>query len=360
MSVHHIERSRTGDITQLPTFCFKERIEGINPSFTRFEELRTLQLNLGNRCNLACAHCHVGASREGDKVMSKEVIDAIVVFLRNHGDITLDITGGCPELNPNFPYLITETDGLDVRRLVRTNLVIATEPDMAGLFEFYRDHGLALVASLPCFTRENVDRQRGVGVFERSIAALRRLNDLGYGDILELTLVYNPGGDALPGPQKELEALYREELMAGYNIRFTRLFTLTNVPIGRFRDHLAAQGALAHYLRTLSERFNPVTAPSLMCRSLISVDWMGNLYNCDFNQAVQMVLPNGSDGPLRIGDLERALKRGIPIQFNNHCFACTAGEGSGCFGQCGDTPDGGKKTALDDKVGSDRLHRSEH
>jgi radical SAM/Cys-rich protein len=354
------DRSTTGDIARLPTFCFKERIEGIDPSFARFETLRTLQLNLGNRCNLACAHCHVGASPTGKEVMGKEVIDAVVAFLHDHDGITLDITGGCPELNPNFPYLVTETDGLDIRRLVRTNLVITTEPGMTGLPEFYRDHGLALVASLPCFTAENVNRQRGDGVFEGSIAALRRLNDLGYGDTLELTLVYNPGGDALPGPEKELETLYRKELMAGYGIRFSRLFTLTNVPIGRFQDQLAGQGVLARYLRTLAEHFNPVCAPSLMCRSLISVDWKGNLYNCDFNQAVQMVLTDGNNIPLRIDGLDRALQKGIPMRFNNHCFACTAGEGSSCFGQYGNIQSGQSGTAVKDKGEPDQFHRSEH
>ena len=359
MSIDHTYRNESGGIAQLPIFCFKERIEGIDPAFARFDTLRTVQLNLGNRCNLTCAHCHVGASPSGEKVMEKGVIDAVVAFLRDHEGVTLDITGGCPELNPHFTYLITETDGLDIRRVVRTNLVITTEPGMTGLPEFYRDHGLALMASLPCFTAENVDRQRGAGVFERSIAALRKLNSLGYGDALELTLVYNPGGDVLPGPQSDLEDLYRKELMDGYAVRFTRLFTLTNVPIGRFQEHLAGEGTLAVYLRTLSEAFNPATLPSLMCRSLISVDWAGNLYNCDFNQSLQMVLPDGYNEPLQIYDLERALQKGIPMRFNDHCFACTAGEGSSCFGQHGGAGSGKNGAVVVNKAGSDQLHRSE-
>ncbi len=326
------------DIIELPAFCFKEKIENVNPSYVQFERLRTLQLNLGNRCNLACVHCHVGASPSGEKTMGKEVIDAAIAFLRNHPGITLDITGGCPELNPFFTDLIAGTDGLRLNRLLRTNLVIAAEPGMAWLPEFCRDHGLGLVASLPCFTAENVDRQRGDGVFQRSIAVLKRLNDLGYGSTLELNLVYNPWEDALPAAEEGLEALYRKELMDGYGIRFTRLFTLTNVPIGRLQESLAARGDLARYIRTLAGCFNPAAAPSLMCRTLVSVDWEGYLYNCDFNQAARVVLTGGNNIPLTIDGLEQALQREIPICFGNHCFACTAGEGSSCFGQRGGAP----------------------
>ncbi len=357
MSVHLTDHAGTGDVTRLPAFCFGERIGSTDLPFPRFETLRTLQLNLGNRCNLACAHCHVGASPEGEKIMDKGVIDGAVAFLRRHGGIDLDITGGCPELNPNFSYLIAGTDGLGMRRSVRTNLVIATEKGMTGLPEFYRDHDLALVASLPCFTPENVDRQRGTGVFKRSVAVLRKLNDLGYGDSHELTLVYNPGGDTLPGPQKDLETRYRQELMAGFGIRFTRLIVLTNVPVGRFRGQLVARGGLATYLRTLAETFNPATLPFLMCRSLINVDWAGNLYNCDFNQAVGMALPGDKGGPLHLSDLEMALRKVIPIRFDDHCFACTAGEGSGCFGQV-ESP-GNREAGKYCGNGPERLHHFE-
>lgn len=337
MSILSIHYEPAENITELPAFCFKEKIANADPSCVQFKGLRTLQLNLGNRCNLACAHCHVGASPSGEKIMGEKTIDAAVAFLHNHPGVTLDITGGCPELNPFFSYLIARTDRLDIDRLVRTNLVIATEPGMTWLPEFYRDHGLALVASLPCFTAENVDRQRGEGVFRRSIAALRRLNELGYGRTLELTLVYNPWEEALPGPEKGLEALYRKELMEGYGIGFTRLFALTNVPIGRLQERLAGRGALARYIRTLVESFNPAVARSLMCRTLVSVDWEGNLYNCDFNQAARMALADGNNRPLSIDGLEEALQKGIPMRFANHCFACTAGEGSSCFGRLGDT-----------------------
>jgi len=343
------------EITELPTFCFEEKIEDVDPSYVHFKRLRTLQLNLGNRCNLACAHCHVGASPSGEKAAGKEVIDEAIAFLRSRPGLTLDITGGCPELNPFFTYLIAGTDCLDVDRLVRTNLVIAAEPGMTWLPEFYRDHGLGLVASLPCFTAENVDRQRGGGVFQRSIAVLKRLNDLGYGSTLELNLVYNPWEDTLPGSEKDLEALYRKELMEGYGIRFTRLFALTNVPIGRTRDRLVARGDLARYIRTLAEYFNPAAAASLMCRTLVSVDWEGNLYNCDFNQAVGMVLTGPDNEPLRIDGLEQALQKEFPLRFSNHCFACTAGEGSSCFGRQGggrsETDRGGvKKGNKSDRV----------
>ena len=338
MPIQLIHDEPAEDLTELPTFYFREKIENIDPSCVQFKGLRTLQLNLGNRCNLTCAHCHVAASPSGEKVMSKKVIDAAIAFLCSRPGITLDITGGCPELNPFFADLIAGTDRLGIDRLVRTNLVIAAEPGMAWLPEFYRDHGLGLVASLPCFTAENVDRQRGGGVFQRSIAVLKRLNDLGYGSALELNIVYNPWEDTLPGPEKEMETLYRKKLMDGYGIRFTRLFALTNVPVGRLQGSLAARGDLARYIRTLAECFNPAAASSLMCRTLVSVDWEGNLFNCDFNQAARVVLTGGNNIPLTIDGLEQALQKEIPIRFGNHCFACTAGEGSSCFGQRGGAP----------------------
>jgi len=314
-------------------FDFEHMIESVDTSCSRFESLRTVQLNLGNRCNLTCSHCHVEASPSGEKVMGKEVIDAVLAFLRKSQGITLDITGGCPEMNPHFRYLIEQTDHLDLCRIVRTNLVITREPGMEWLPEFYRDHGLGLVASLPCFTRDNVDRQRGTGVFEQSIAALQLLNGLGYGESPELTLVYNPGEAVLPGPQNVLEAMYREELLNGYHISFTRLFTLTNIPIGRFRNRLMESDALEGYLQTLVECFNPEAARAIMCRSLISIDWKGLLYNCDFNQAAGLPIRDAQGTPCTIHGLDRVLLEGIDPVFGPHCFGCTAGEGSGCFGQ---------------------------
>lgn len=311
---------------------FRRRVEKVDPSCARFEDLRTLQLNLGNRCNLACCHCHVAASPEGSRLMGRDVMDRIIDFLGSRRGITLDITGGCPEMNPHFRYLIEMTDTLGVRRIVRTNLTIAGEPGMERLPEFYRDHCLTLVASLPCFNQANVDRQRGSGAFHRSITTLRRLNDLGYGESLELNLVYNPEGNALPGSQQFLESLYRKELMDRYGIRFTNLFTITNVPIGRFRDHLETRGELAIYQDALVERFNSDAARSIMCRSLISVDWKGCLYNCDFNQAAGKPIRSEEGMPCTVRHLAEVARYGTPLVFGEHCFSCTAGEGSSCFG----------------------------
>ncbi|MRR58099.1 MAG: radical SAM/Cys-rich domain protein [Deltaproteobacteria bacterium] len=307
-------------------------IEMVDPTCARFDTLRTLQLNLGNRCNLACVHCHVAASPQGSSLMGREVMDQVIGFLGSRRDVTLDITGGCPEMNPDFSYLIERTGSLGVRRIVRTNLAIAGEPGMERLPEFYRDNALALVASLPCFHGATVDRQRGDGTFQRSIATLRRLNDLGYGDSLELNLVYNPEGNALPGSQRFLESLYRKELMDRYGIRFTNLFTITNVPIGRFRDHLETRGELASYRDTLVERFNGDAAPSIMCRTLISVDWKGRLYNCDFNLAAGLPLRSDEGVILTVRQLAEAPRHGTPLTLGEHCFSCTAGEGSSCRG----------------------------
>lgn len=311
-----------------------EHIRSVDPSCALFDSLRTIQINLGNRCNLACGHCHVAASPEGTHAMGKEVMDGIVGYLESRPEErpTLDITGGCPELNPRFRYLIERTDRLGIRRILRTNLAIAADPGMEWLPAFYRDHGLTLTASLPCFEAANVDRQRGEGVFRRSIAVLLELNRLGYGGPLELNLVYNPEGDDVPGSQSTLEALYRKELMGRYGIRFTNLFTITNLPIGRFRTRLEAAGSLHSYLRKLAGNFNPSAAPGIMCRSMISVDWRGRLYNCDFNQAAGLPITTAKGEPLDVSRLPEAARRGNRLVLTDHCFGCTAGEGSGCFG----------------------------
>ncbi len=312
--------------------AFKELVQGINPVYGRFDTLRTLQVNLGNRCNLACSHCHVGASPRGTRMMAREVMAKIAGFLARTSGVTLDITGGCPELNPNFRYLVEATADLSPRRLLRSNLVIMLEPGMAWLPEFCREQGLVVIASLPCYQEENVDRQRGEGVYARSIAALKRLNALGYGDVLELDLVYNPGGAFIPGSQRDLEAAYREELRARHGIRFNHLYTIANAPLGRFREYLEAKGAFERYLNLLATSFNPDTAGSIMCRTLVSVDWKGFLYNCDFNQAAGLPIA-GEDGRiLKIDDLEEAAREGNELFLAQHCYCCTAGEGSSCTG----------------------------
>jgi radical SAM/Cys-rich protein len=311
---------------------FRERIDAVDPSFTSFERLQTLQVNLGDICNLACSHCHVGASANGSRVMGREVMAKIAAALRNHPGLTLDITGGCPEMNPDFRFLVDETEGLSPRRILRSNLTIMTEPGMEWLPQFCRDRRLVITASLPCYLEENVDRQRGAGTYDRSIRALRELNSLGYGGDLELNLVYNPGGPFLPSSQQELESAYREELARRFGIVFHSLFTITNATVGRFRDELEAKGGLERYTNLLATRFNPEAAAGMMCRTMVSVDWRGVLYDCDFNQVLEMPLRREDGTPLWLDDLAEAATAGREILFGGHCYCCTAGEGSSCTG----------------------------
>ena len=312
--------------------AFKKRLKEINPVYVRFDTLQTLQVNLGNRCNLACRHCHVAASPQGKKVMNREVMAKVVGFLSRQPGLTLDITGGCPEMNPHFRFLNEATEGLSPRRIVRSNLTIMAEPGMEWLPGFCGEHGLVIIASLPCYMKENVDRQRGEGVYARSIAALKMLNGIGYGDGLELNLVYNPGGDSVPGSQKELEAAYKKELRERHGIRFNNLYAIANAPIGRFREYLEAKGAFDRYLNLLATSFNPDAAGSIMCRTLVSVDWKGFLYNCDFNQASGLPITGEDGGILKIGDIEDAVRSGNELFLAQHCYCCTAGEGSSCTG----------------------------
>lgn len=312
--------------------AFKEKLREIDPLFVTFDSLQTLQVNLGNLCNLGCAHCHVGASPTGDRIMGSEVVEKIVGFLARRQGIILDITGGCPEMNPHFRSLVEATAGLSPRRIVRSNLAIMTEPGMEWLPSFCRDQRLVIIASLPCYLEENVDAQRGRGVFSRSIEALKALNALGYGDTFELNLVYNPGGDFLPGSQQGLEDAYRTELAARHGIRFNSLFTITNAPIGRFREYLEAKGTYERYLAMLATRFNPDAARTIMCRTLVSVDWKGFLYNCDFNQASGLPITGANGDILKIDDLEEAARTGAELFLAQHCYCCTAGEGSSCTG----------------------------
>ncbi|SNB44725.1 arsenosugar biosynthesis radical SAM (seleno)protein ArsS [Geobacter sp. DSM 9736] len=312
--------------------AFKEKLKSVNPIYIKFDTLQTLQLNLGNVCNLRCSHCHLSCSPEGTGIMEQGVMDRAIGFLARQPGLVLDMTGGCPELNPLFRYLVERTEGLARRRMVRSNLTILSEPGMEWLPDFYRDHQLVIVASLPCYEKENVDRQRGSGVFERSIEALHRLNAVGYGETLELNLVYNPGGAFIAGSQKELASAYGRELYQRHGIRFNNLYTITNAPIGRFREYLEARGAYERYLNLLAGSFNREAAGNIMCRSLVSVDWNGFLYNCDFNLAVGLPI-TGKDGTiLKIDDLQAAATSGTELFLAQHCYCCTAGEGSSCTG----------------------------
>lgn len=259
-------------------------------------------------------------------------MDKIVNFLRQKNGVTLDITGGCPEMNPHFKYLVEGTAEISPRRIIRSNLTILLEKGMEWLPTFFQQHHLVVTASLPCYLEENVDRQRGKGVFLDSIEGLKILNRHGYGKSFELNLVYNPGGDFLPAGQEELEKAYKEQLLDRYGIRFNRLFTIANAPVGRFQEYLQERGKYDRYLDLLSSHFNQETAPNIMCRTTISVDWQGILYNCDFNQALGLPIKSPAGVPLGMDDLEEATRKGTGLFFGQHCYCCTAGEGSSCTG----------------------------
>lgn len=311
---------------------FQERLQAINPEYETFASLQTLQVNLGNLCNLLCGHCHVNASRRGTEVMGTEVMTQIAGYLSRHPHLTLDITGGCPEMNPNFRYLIEQTAGRSQRRLLRSNLAIMAEGGWDWLPEYCRGHDLTIIGSLPCYLEENVDGQRGDGVYRKSIEVLKQLNALGYGTELELNLVYNPGGAYIPGSQRELENAYKGELFTRHGIVFNHLFTITNAPIGRFGAHLETDGTYGDYLHMLAGRFNPEAAGNIMCRTLISVDWQGKVYNCDFNQVLNMPITADDGSEMTIAELDEVVMKGKKIRLSQLCYCCTAGEGSSCTG----------------------------
>lgn len=302
----------------------------------RASGIDVLQINVGKVCNQTCAHCHVDAGPDRRENMSHEVAAACIDLLARTRIATLDITGGAPEMNPHFRWLVAEARLLGRRVIDRCNLTILVAPGFDDLPEFLAQHQVEIVASLPCYLEENVDKQRGDHAFRRSIAALQRLNYLGYGrpgSPLNITLVYNPLGPSLPPDQQQLEASYRHELSTRYGVQFTRLYTITNMPISRFLDDLVRTGRLETYLEKLLSAFNPSTVAELMCRSMLSVDWQGRLYDCDFNQMLGLqLLP---ESPSRIHELDeqsllKLLTRAIVT--GRHCLGCTAGSGSSCGG----------------------------
>jgi radical SAM/Cys-rich protein len=307
--------------------------EGLGP--LRRAEPRTLQVNVGKRCNQACHHCHVDAGPNRTEIMTAETAERILDVLERNACLrTIDVTGGAPELNPSFRRLVERARELGRDVIVRCNLTIMLLDGMDWLADFYREQGVALVCSLPCYTEDNVDKQRGRGVFDGSIRALQRLNTLGYGrpgSALRLDLVYNPLGAFLPGPQAELAVRYREELGSRFGIEFHELYTLTNMPISRFAEQLRRTGETERYMSLLVSHFNADTVEGLMCRHLVSVGWDGALYDCDFNQMLE--LPIGARGARSIWELDD-LRTLIdePIVTGPHCFGCTAGAGSSCGG----------------------------
>jgi len=300
----------------------------------------TLQVNLGYRCNQRCLHCHVGAGPHRSESMSAATVDLVVESLRSGCFTTLDLTGGAPELNPAFRRLVESAHDLGVRVIDRCNLTILSEPGQEDLAAFLAAHRVEIVASLPCYLEENVDGQRGSGVFQRSISALRHLNALGYGDTggkRILNLVYNPLGPSLPPPQGALEADYRRELGARYGITFNHLLTLTNLPIQRFGSTLLSHGQFDDYLALLRRSHRDDNLAAVMCRSLVSVDWQGYLYDCDFNQMLGLAMRDEGHRHLHLRDLAGLALEDRPITVGEHCYGCTAGQGSSCGGALQET-----------------------
>ena len=299
----------------------------------RARSVEALQVNVGKLCNQACKHCHVDASPSRTEIMTKETIELVLDAIRRFRFETVDITGGAPELNPSFRYLVSEARALGSRVIVRHNLTVMFEPGQSDLPNFFREHRVEVVSSLPYFLEERTDAQRGRGVFQKSIAALRRLNVMGYGiegSNLLLNLVYNPVGAFLPPSQASIEADFKRELQARYDVTFNQLYTITNMPIKRFLDYLRRSGNEERYLRNLVEAFNPRAVEGLMCRSLISVDWTGRLFDCDFNQMLELGVDPELPQSLVEFDPETFASR--RIMTGTHCFGCTAGAGSSCGG----------------------------
>jgi radical SAM/Cys-rich protein len=312
---------------------FDEKLKSSGLANLRANVIEVLQINVGKLCNQTCTHCHVDAGPDRRESMSRDTAEQVINVLASNEIPTLDITGGAPEMNPNFRWLVEQAHKLGRRVIDRCNLTILMANGFKDLPEFLAKHDVEVVASLPCYLEENCDSQRGDGVFKTSINALKRLNQLGYGNgdlNRKLTLVYNPTGTSLPPAQHELEATYREELKSRYDIVFSELHTITNLPISRFLDDLLRNNQLEDYLQKLIDSFNPLTVEGVMCRSMVSVDWRGNLFDCDFNQMLNMGL--SSDLPRHIADFDAAKLSDRPIQTGRHCFGCTAGSGSSCQG----------------------------
>ena len=304
------------------------------PPITR-GALQTLQVNLGYRCNQACLHCHVNAGPTRKEQMTRETIDTVIGFLRASQVPTLDLTGGAPELNPHFRDLVRTARELGLRVIDRCNLTILNEPGQEDLADFLAAQGVEIVASMPCYLESNVDSQRGKGVYESSIRALRKLNALGFGQAdsgLALNLMYNPVGAVLPPAQEALEADYRRELAKREGIVFNRLFVLANMPIQRFGSTLVSRGEFGTYMRLLKDAFQMQNLDTVMCLNLLSVDWEGYLYDCDFNQMLGLALELGDLRRPHLRDLQPDALSDNPIVVRDHCYGCTAGQGSSCGG----------------------------
>jgi|ERR1043166_232152 radical SAM/Cys-rich protein len=296
----------------------------------RRTSLQTLQVNVGRKCNQTCRHCHVDAAPWRKEMIDKATAHRIGGWIQKHRPAIVDLTGGAPEISRSFCYLVEVSREAGCHVIDRNNLTIIEEPGFAFLPAYLAHHQVEVIASLPCYSLENVERQRGEGVFQKSIAGLRKLNAVGYGSRLPLNLVYNPVGATLPGPQAELEAAYKDALGRDFGIIFNKLYTITNQPIARFAADLRRQQKWDEYLELLANSFNPATVENLMCRSTVSVDYQGRLYDCDFNQMLGLDMAGGP--PTYLWDVSPQDLDNRAVQTGLHCLACTAGGGSSCTG----------------------------
>ena len=316
---------------------FSEKIAEHNYSELIPAKLEILQVNLGYLCNQSCSHCHVDAGPDRKELMSLETLDLCLDLARKHAIPTIDITGGAPEMHPHFCYFVSQAHKQGVKEIiVRSNLtILVSHSKYEDMPKFFRDNQVRVVSSLPCYTAENTDKQRGDGVFEKSIAALKKLNAIGYGmagSKLCLDLVYNPGGPFLAGEQSQLESDYKRELNDNFGIQFNSLFALNNLPINRFLEFLLKNGHYNKYMQTLVSAFNPATLSGLMCRNTISIDYQGYLYDCDFNQMLEMSIKDSSQKAIHIKDFNLEYLANRKILTAQHCYGCTAGAGSSCQG----------------------------
>lgn len=321
--------------TQVPDNKFKEVLKehGLQLRKTKID---TLQINVGKMCNLTCHHCHVEAGPDRTEMITPELVDMLVDSAERLGVTTVDLTGGAPEMCTGFKEYVRKFRAIGCRVMVRSNLTILVAEGYEDFVDFFRENAIHVVASLPCYSRENVDKQRGDGVFEDSISALKKLNSVGYGKEgsgLLLDLVYNPGGASLPGPQAGLQQAYKEQLGQDFGIEFNTLYCITNLPIGRFYSDLKKAGTADAYDELLQSSFNVATVEHLMCRNTLNVSWDGWVYDCDFNQMLELPTRAGAK-PVHICDSEAIANiTGNFVATGNHCFGCTAGAGSSCTGE---------------------------
>ncbi len=313
---------------------FKEKLEEIDLFPLRPTGIEIFQINVGYMCNMTCKHCHVDAGPDRDEVMTKKTLEHCLEALRNSDISTVDLTGGAPEMNPHFRWFIEQVSKLGKEIIVRSNLtILTTAPKYQELPEFFAEHDVEVTCSLPFYNKSRTDRQRGEGTYDRSIEALKKLNEIGYGKEdtgLELNLVYNPSGAYLPGSQESLEKEFKRQLDRKHGIRFNNLFTITNLPISRYLNFLLESDNLDEYMDRLITSFNPAAAKGVMCRDTISIGWDGTLYDCDFNQMLEMSVEE--EAPQHISEWDEAKLNGREIKINQHCFGCTAGAGSSCGG----------------------------